>query len=74
MTVLSPVLSENPPHNQAHGLNAKELPSLPKQDMREYLGDMLRELSSIAAWAELDRVKELIDRAISEVEEKKENQ
>ncbi|MGA7326492.1 MAG: hypothetical protein WBX25_18885 [Rhodomicrobium sp.] len=74
MTVLSPVLSENISHNHPHGLDAKELPQLPKQDMREYLADMLRELSSIAAWAELDRVKELIDRAISEAEQKKENQ
>ncbi|MBI4723715.1 MAG: hypothetical protein HY765_01450 [Rhodomicrobium sp.] len=72
-SVLSPVLSENTTHNQAHGLDARELPPLPKPDTREYLADMLRELSAIAAWADLARAQKLIDAALYEVEAKKDN-
>jgi hypothetical protein len=35
---------------------------------------MLKELSVIAAWAELDRARTLIDAALYEIEAKKDNQ
>jgi hypothetical protein len=68
-SVLSPVLSENT-HNPAAGLDLREASPLPKQDTREYLADMLRELSAIAAWAELDHAREHIDAALREIEGK----
>ena len=42
--------------------------ALQKQDTREYLADMLKELSAIAAWAELDHARQCIDAALQEVE------
>jgi len=47
--------------------------ALHKQDTREYLADMLRELSSIAAWADLNRAQYYIDAALHEVEAKEDN-
>ncbi len=67
-SVLSPVLSETTPLNQVRNLDARKLEPLPKQDTREYLADMLKELSSIAAWAELERAQKLIEAALFEVE------
>jgi hypothetical protein len=73
-SVLSPVLSESSPQGQSHDLELPEISALPKQDTREYLADMLKELSVIAAWAELDRARTLIDAALYEIEAKKDNQ
>jgi hypothetical protein len=73
-TVLSPVLPENSPHAQAHGLDAREITALPKQDTAEYLADMLRELSAIAAWADLDHARKFIDAALREIETIKDKQ
>jgi hypothetical protein len=39
-----------------------------KQDTVDYLADMLRELSAIAAWADLDHVRRHIEAALSEIE------
>jgi len=47
--------------------------ALHKQDTREYLADMLRELSAIAAWADLNRAQYYIDAALHEVEAKEDN-
>jgi hypothetical protein len=71
--VLSPVLPETCPHTKATGLEARDLPALPKQDSRDYLADMLKELSNIAAWADLHRVRTFIDAALYEVERDKNN-
>ena len=73
-SVLTPILSESTPNSQVHSAAAEENLALHKQDTREYLADMLRELSAIAAWAELDRAQHYIDAALHEVEaEAKEN-
>lgn len=69
-TVLSPVLPKNSPHNQVHGLDKREGPTVPKQDTAEYLADMLRELSAIAAWADLNHTRKFIDAALHELETK----
>ncbi len=69
-SVLSPVMPESSTHNQAHGLDIRESSPIPKQDTKEYLADMLRELSAIAAWADLDHARELIDAALHEIETK----
>ncbi len=66
-SVLSPVLAESI-HKQASATELREASPLPKQDTREYLADMLRELSAIAAWADLDRAREHIDAALQEIE------
>jgi hypothetical protein len=66
--VLSPVLPDNKPHTQAPGLDERDFPTVPKQDTREYLADMLREMSNIAAWAELHRARTFIDAALYEIE------
>jgi hypothetical protein len=68
-SVLSPVLPENA-HKAAPGLDLSEASPPPKQDTKEYLADMLRELSAIAAWAELDHARQHIDAALREVEGK----
>ncbi len=44
---------------------------MPRQDALEYLADMLRELNTIAAWAELEDAKKHIDAALQEVEASK---
>jgi hypothetical protein len=66
-SVLSPVLTEVA-HNQAQGLGSRGASTLPKQDTKEYLADMLRELSAIAAWADLEHAREHIDAALREIE------
>jgi hypothetical protein len=68
-SVLSPVLTENA-KSPASSLDLREASPLPKQDTREYLADMLRELSAIAAWAELEHVREHIDAALRDIEGK----
>ena len=67
-SVLTPILSESTPRNQAAGADAEASLDLQKQDTREYLADMLKELSAIAAWAELERARHYIDAALQEVE------
>ncbi len=66
-SVLSPVLSESSPHTQTSGLVSEAQP-LEKQDTKEYLADMLRELSAIAAWADLPRARMHIEAALGEIE------
>ncbi|MGO8953843.1 MAG: hypothetical protein ACLPWS_07905 [Rhodomicrobium sp.] len=67
-SVLTPVLPENTPLTLPHGTEMTESQALHKQDTREYLADMLRELSAIAAWADLNRAQEYIDAALHELE------
>jgi hypothetical protein len=57
-------------HKQASALDIGEASPLPKQETRDYLADMLRELSAIAAWADLDRAREHIDAALHEIEKR----
>ena len=73
-SVLSPVLSENSPHAQTSGLGLSDAQPLEKQDTKEYLADMLRELSTIAAWAELPHARLHIDAALREIEKTVEKQ
>jgi hypothetical protein len=63
MSVLTPILPEGTSQNQP---NAQVIQ---KQDTREYLLDMLKELSAIARWAELERAQKYIDAALKEVED-----
>jgi hypothetical protein len=73
-SVLSPVLSENSPHKQTSGLGLSEAQPLAKQDTKEYLADMLKELSAIAGWADLPRARLHIDAALREIEKTIERQ
>lgn len=66
-SVLTPVLSESSPLFSAG--DAADSLGFQKQDTREYLADMLKELSAIAAWAELHRAQEHIDAALQEIEQ-----
>ncbi len=66
MSVLTPVLPEATPQNQPPATDAR---IIQKHDTREYLLDMLKELSAIAAWAELERAQKYIDAALKEVED-----
>ena len=66
-SVLTPVLAETVSH-QVSEAGEEEVAAFQKHDTREYLADMLRELSAIAAWAELHRAQEHIDAALHEVE------
>lgn len=68
--VLTPVLPEGTPDSQA-AVEDVSL-ALQKQDTKEYLADMLKELSAIAKWAELERAQHFIDAALQEVEAKRE--
>lgn len=71
MTSVSPQPLSEPVHrDQSQLCDVPDLTALPKQDTREYLADMLRELSVIATWADLDRVRALIDAALHEIEHK----
>jgi hypothetical protein len=70
-SVLSPILSESSPHAQTSGLGARPVE---KQDTKEYLADMLRELSAIAAWADLHHARKHIDAALDEIEKNMEKQ
>jgi hypothetical protein len=67
-SLLTPIQPETAPYNQSAGAHAAGSLDLQKQDTREYLADMLRELSAIAAWAELDHARQCIDAALQEVE------
>jgi hypothetical protein len=71
-SLLTPIQPETAPYNQPAGAHAVESLALQKQDTREYLADMLRELSAIAAWAELDHARQCIDAALQEVEAQQE--
>jgi hypothetical protein len=64
--VLLPVLPDSKAHTQNPEIT--EITAFPIQDTKEYLADMLRELSVIAARVELHQVRELIDEALREVE------
>ncbi len=72
-SLLTPALPESTPNSQVHSAAGEEHLSLHKQDTREYLADMLRELSAIAAWADLDRAQHYIEAALHEVEAKEDN-
>ncbi|MGO9486470.1 MAG: hypothetical protein ACLPX9_18150 [Rhodomicrobium sp.] len=67
-SVLTPILPETISHNQAAVADAATSLAFQKQETREYLADMLKELSAIAAWAELGRAQQYIDAALEEVE------
>jgi hypothetical protein len=70
-SMLTPALSESTPINRS--ANTEGNLALHKQDTREYLADMLRELSAIATWADLRRAQLHIEAALREVEAKEEN-
>jgi hypothetical protein len=67
-SLLTPIQPDTMPYNQVGGADAAESLTLQKQDTREYLADMLKELSAIATWVDLDRAKQHIDAALQEVE------
>jgi hypothetical protein len=66
--VLTPVFSENTRQYQTHGKAEQEGVAVDKNETREYLADMLKELSAIAAWAELNRARDFIEAALHELE------
>jgi len=66
-SVLTPILSESTPAPQVPAGDIVEM-ALHKQDTKEYLADMLRELSAIAAWAGFTAAQQHIDAALHEVE------
>jgi hypothetical protein len=66
-SALTPVVPESTSHNQMPAEGITEGAAFQKQDTREYLAGMLRELSTIAAWAQLHRAQEYIDAALHEV-------
>lgn len=66
-SVLSPALPETSPHAHVPGNTGP----MAKQATLDYLAGMLRELSVIAAWADLDRARRHIDAALHEIETKK---
>ena len=71
--VLSPILPDTKTVAQLSGLENQQALDVPKQETRDYVADMLRELSSIAAWAGLQRARTLIDAAIYEIEADRES-
>jgi hypothetical protein len=72
-SVLTPVLFEQPKHGKAPGAEVEESLPVHKEDTKEYLADMLRELSAIAQWAQLGRAQAYIDAALQEIESKEED-
>jgi hypothetical protein len=70
-SVLSPVLPERSTHNQPLNPDGRPVSPITKQDALEYLADMLREMSVIAASAELGHARKLIDAALNDIETKK---
>jgi len=70
---LTPALPESTSHNEMPAEGMMEGPAFQKQDTREYLAGMLRELSTIAAWAQLHRAQEYIDAALHEVGSKEDH-
>jgi hypothetical protein len=67
---LTPIMSQSVPTQTPEAAGMPEAFAPDKNDTREYLADMLRELSAIAAWAELHRAREMIEAALHEVEGK----
>ena len=65
---LSSVLQQT---TDAHNPDSCIASSMPKHDALKYLADMLRELSAIVAWAELEGATKHIDAALREVETRK---
>lgn len=70
-SLLTPAVLESTPNNRS--ANSEGKLALHKQDTREYLADMLRELGAIAAWADLSSAQAHIEAALREVEAKKED-
>jgi hypothetical protein len=70
-SLLTPAVLESTPNNRS--TNTERNLALHKQDTREYLADMLRELSAIAAWADLKSAQQYIEAALREIEAKQEN-
>jgi hypothetical protein len=70
-SVLTPILSESTQQHQPQGLD--EMEGMALEETREYLTDMLKELSAIARWAELHRARELIEAALNELEAKEDH-
>jgi hypothetical protein len=67
-SALTTVQFEQPPYGQAAGTEIPESVAVQKEDTKEYLADMLRELSAIAQWAGLSRAGGYIEAALHEVE------
>jgi hypothetical protein len=67
-SVLTPVLFQQPSHGQPGSAEDLETVPVQKEDTKEYLADMLRELSAIAQWAQLGRAQSYIDAALREIE------
>jgi hypothetical protein len=67
-SLLTPIQTDTMPYDQAGCADAAQSLAFQKQDTREYLADMLKELSAIAAWADLDRARQHIDAALQEIE------
>jgi hypothetical protein len=65
-SVLTPVQFVQPPYGQA--AKGPESLAVQREDTKEYLADMLRELSAIAQWAELSRAQAYIEAALHEIE------
>ncbi len=67
-SVLMPVLQDGTPTSQLQLPTDRDASLLPKQETKDYLSDMLREMSAIAAWAELPNTHALIEDALREIE------
>jgi len=72
-SVLTPVLFEQPSHGNAASAEVPESLAVQTEDTKEYLADMLRELSAIAQWAKLSRAQDYIEAALREIEPKEED-
>lgn len=70
-SLLTPAVLESTPNNR--GANTERNLAPHKQDTREYLADMLRELSAIAAWADLKTAQLHIEAALRDIEAKEQN-
>jgi len=73
-SVLTPVHFEQPPHRQTAGTEVPESLAVQKEETREYLADMLREMSAIAQWAGLSRAQAYIEAALHEIDSEEEGQ
>src|SRR5262249_13000837 len=67
-SVLTPVQFKEPSYSQAAGAEVRESLAVQKEDTKEYLADMLRELSAIAQWAQLSRAQAYIEAALHEID------
>ena len=67
-SALKPPLRQPRPVEPAHGAAIAQDPVFGKEETRDYLADMLKELSAIAGWAGLAIAQEHIDAARHEVE------